>query len=850
MRRTFLFVFTLITTAGVARAQLTKQTVPGKWLDPFVPEDLPKLDYPGYANALDKAQMESFAGRYKRSLMTLLDVPADADAVRVTLVKGRSLSALGRFDEAIEALSQKTVVDDPRVIVLRATVLSDFGRNDEAIALLKDQKAIAARFTLAHCYERTGDLKNALATYSWFADGDDAPFARYQQQQERAFESAEDVVYIGRAADRWAAMTSAYKDHPELHNAILNTFVRAYDVIDRRYSPAHVAGAEYYLSHDNDEEAQNELKAALAGNPQDAASIALLGRIALEHFDFDKCDRAVAALRAIDAKSVTADLLEARNLLAQRSPSEAIKPLERALAARPKSIEAMGLLAATYALQLKDEKTAEILKKVDELDVDHDDATAYLEVADQLGAMRQYPRSAAMYKVAIDRAGWWTEPRNGLGLLYTQSGDEDLAQATLDSAHTLDPFNLRTTNYLRLLEDLNKFARKETDHFIVMYDAKEDPVIPEYFGEYLESIHAQVSSDYRAEPRVKTMIEVFPSHDAFSVRTTGSPWIGTVGASTGRVIALVSPRKGEMTMGPFNWAQVLRHEYTHTVTLAATDNRISHWMTEGLAVYQEHSPLRWDWVPMLYRAVTKDELFTLDNLTWGFIRPRKPTDRQLAYAQSFWICQYLEEKYGHDSVLKMLDLFKQGQQQEEVFPKVTGRSTTEFDEDFKRWAQAQVSTWGYDDETSKKYDELRERGQDLIKQKKYADAVKVWEQIVAIRPVDALPHTRLAGLYLTKEVNDKEKAIAHLKVLHEVELKNNQYTKRIAGIYRGMGKLKDATDAAVQAVYIDPYDLAAHKLLAELAEKSGDVKTLERERRVVEILEKRESSDAKPSRED
>ena len=40
-------------------------------------------------------------------------------------------------------------------------------------------------------------------------------------------------------------------------------------------------------------------------------------------------------------------------------------------------------------------------------------------------------------------------------------------------------------------------------------------------------------------------------------------------------------------MGTFNWAQVLRHEYTHTVTLGATDNRIAHWMTEGLAVLEE-----------------------------------------------------------------------------------------------------------------------------------------------------------------------------------------------------------------------------------------------------------------------
>ncbi len=146
---------------------------------------------------------------------------------------------------------------------------------------------------------------------------------------------------------------------------------------------------------------------------------------------------------------------------------------------------------------------------------------------------------------------------------------------------------------------------------------------------------------------MKTQIEVFPTQDEFAVRTTGAPWLPTVGASTGRIIALVAPRTGEKTMGAFNWSQVLRHEFTHTVTLGATDNRISHWFTEGLAVQQEHSPIRWEWVPMLYDAVSKHHLFPIDELTWAFVRPKRPIDRQLAYAQSSWICQYIEQTYGH-----------------------------------------------------------------------------------------------------------------------------------------------------------------------------------------------------------
>jgi tetratricopeptide (TPR) repeat protein len=155
-----------------------------------------------------------------------------------------------------------------------------------------------------------------------------------------------------------------------------------------------------------------------------------------------------------------------------------------------------------------------------------------------------------------------------------------------------------------------------------------------------------------------------------------------------------------------------------------------------------------------------------------------------------------------------------------------------------------VDKWGYDEETSRKYNQLRQKGEELIKAKKYAEAVKVWEELATIRPVDALPHQRLAGLYLTKDVNQKDKAIEQLKLLADVEIKDNSYAKRIAMLYRDLNKLPEAQTMAMQAVYIDPYDLAAHKLLARITEKSGDAAVLERERRVIDVIEKWEASQA------
>jgi tetratricopeptide (TPR) repeat protein len=814
-----------------------KDSPPVKWVQKYLPEDLPDLNYPGYFNDFDKAKLQMQTGRYKLSLITLTRVK-NADPVEVAIVKASSLSAIGRADDALAALSADKIKNQPQAQVLAARILASQGKLDDAITLLKQHlqanpKSLEGHYELGRIEEQAGDLDAARKNYSWFVQDRQLLDKWRGNTGEAVFENAHDVVIIGKALDRWASLTGAYKDNNALHNSILNMFVKAYDVIDRGYEPAHVAAAEYYLSHDDKPGAGKELKAALDQNPNDVNALSLLARISLDTFNFDGADEMIASIRDVQPDgSAIADLLDARNDLQQRRPQDAFAPIQRVLKEQPKNLEALGLLAATYALRLQDDKSADVLHQVDQIDPDN--ATAYFEVAEQLGGMRQYPRAEKNYKIAINRAPWWTAPRNGLGLLYTQSGDEDNARATLEAAHALDPFNLATTNYLRLLDDLAKFARSETQHFVVFYDAKADPVIPIYFGEYLESVYKQVTSDFKCEPKVKTYIEVFPTHDAFSVRTTGSPWIGTVGASTGRVIALVSPRNGKYTMGTFNWAQVLRHEFTHTVTLAATDNRISHWMTEGLAVMEEQSPLQWAWVPMLNDAVKHDELFSIEDLTWAFVRPRRPIDRQLAYAESFWICTYIDKHYGRDKLLAMLASEKQGASEPEMFQKVLGKSTSAFQDEFFAWTKQQVKGWGYDEETDKKIAKLEPEAQKLLDSGAYEQALPLWEQIHKLRPMDQLPHMRLAAIYMKEKKTDD--AVKQLEAIDAVELKDNRYSKGIARLYRDEGKLDLAAHYALRAVYINPYDDAAHELLAELYEKTGNQTGLSREKRVLDIL--------------
>src|SRR2546430_16190787 len=43
-----------------------KDSVPNRWIEPLVPEDLPDLKYPSYFNDVDKARAQVQTGRYRR----------------------------------------------------------------------------------------------------------------------------------------------------------------------------------------------------------------------------------------------------------------------------------------------------------------------------------------------------------------------------------------------------------------------------------------------------------------------------------------------------------------------------------------------------------------------------------------------------------------------------------------------------------------------------------------------------------------------------------------------------------------------------------------------------------------
>ena len=564
---------------------------------------------------------------------------------------------------------------DPSVPVeLRAEALLQRGDLDQAIRLLGGAESIRAGRILAEAYEGLGAYDAAL-------DALRGPVLRLFQR------GTEDPAQITDGV-RAVVVRARIEGRPKRdYEAMMNMLGRAHQQIDRLYWPAMLAEASLLVHKDNSRDAIAALHDTLSLNPRSAAAWYALGRIALIRFDFASAQLAAERLWLLNPAHPLADLLLAESRLVQDDPIGALDLLGPLVVRYPRMRGALALVAAAEAIRYDDDALETALARYDELSPGS--AVAYYKVGRHLSLNRQYDAAADMLNEAIRRQPAWPAPQIELGLMELQSGRDDRALAALENVARLDPFNNRAKNSLLLLRELAGYATVETEHFVIRYKPGIDEVMVELMAEPLERIHTIVAGRFRHEPDRRTIIELTPDHATFAVRITGMPWIHTIAASTGPVIALQVPREG-----PFDWVRVIQHEYTHTINLSQTRNRIPHWLTEAAAVSMELAPRDYTTCRQLAMAYEAGELFDLDEIKWAFVRPKRPGDRSLAYAQAHWMVEYMDQRFGESALVRLLELYFEGVREREAMTRALGIPRDEFYESFLEWAGEQLELWG------------------------------------------------------------------------------------------------------------------------------------------------------------
>lgn len=784
------------------------------------------------ATAADRRKLSLFHGRWEK-----LENLTPAEAAELALYK---------YDLLSPALASP---DAPALLRARAALAA--GEPGKVDALLRQDDSAQATLVRAEALEQLGKAAEAQTLL--------APW-RLKSPEDPVLSAAELT-----AAARIRVMLGRLEGEPSRdYQTAIGMLGRAHGAMSRLYWPAIVAEAELLAEKDNANEAGQALQEALGLNPTAGEAWYLLGQLGAASFNFDLASRCVAELRKINPDHPMADLLQAQSFLTQRDPASARTVLASTLKRFPQHRDALALRAATEAISFQQEALKKELANFQQLAPGN--ALASYTAGRYLSLGRQFPEAEAALRQAIALQPNWSAPRTELGLALMQAGKEEAAGVELKEANRLDPFNRRASNQLKLLEQLREYKQIKTEHFIIYFKPGIDEALARDMPEPLEQIYRDVTGIFRHRPERVTKIQIMPDEQTFGVRITGMPEIWTIGACTGDVIAITPPRSGPRQRGPFDWARVIRHEFTHTVTLDQTANRIPHWFTEACAVSQEPGPRDYDTCKLLAGALLADQLFTLDQINWGFIRPKTPRDRPLAYAQANWMLEYIIVTYGHSTVIKLLDAYREGISDEAAIQRATGSTPQAFLSAFKNWARDQVNRWGLgnhdgDAEVKKalanespdpkalaellvKFPEhpalLHAAAQQAIDAGQAGAAREAVMRYAAARPVDPWADRALFALALKNGRTDE--AIGALLQIDQSEQSTGDWARQLAEIYRSQEQLDQAVDASLRSIRREPYNATLRELAATLALQKGDLPAAAHQVEAMAVLEPQRAS--------
>jgi cellulose synthase operon protein C len=576
--------------------------------------------------------------------------------IAISLDEAECRASQGEYGKAIEGL-KAAETEHPKnadlparradLLVLRGDWDAADGATKRALKL--DANHLQARWVEARLLELRGEIEKSVVAWKWFVD-------RYNEKRAEIVASADALVLVGQAAERYYRASARGEQLADGLNDVINDIYEAALRADPNCWQAPMLEGRLFLSGYKERAAFKELSRAQQINPLAPEVLVTVGNADLQGYRLaagrSKAERALGTNpHYAPAYVLLADL----NISDERFTDAKAAAL-KAVAENPRDEEALGRLAA--ACRLLVDPVGAAAAELQALANNPRPATFYAALGERLADRRKYHSAERAFLMSAAADPDRADAPIGLGMLYMQIGRETEAKSLFDAAFAADPFNVRADNMIKVLGHLASYTSIDTAHFSVIIDPTQDELLGRYMSKYLESVYPTLATRLGYSPPGRTKIEIMKNHQWFSGRTVGLPFVPTVGACTGSVIALASPRA---TRVPFNWARVLTHELVHVITLQQTEFNIPHWYTEALAVDSEGFPRPQDWNRLLLERVPKrSKLLNLDTINLGFIRPNEADDRQLAYCQAQLYARYMLKRFGQDALIKMLMAYRRG----------------------------------------------------------------------------------------------------------------------------------------------------------------------------------------------
>lgn len=739
---------------------------------------------------------------------------------------------------------QTPAIDNsPAAAAARALNVGQYDQVETLLRSATDERSFVLRARAAIARGRYPDAEKLLAGIVSSAPAGDA-----------ALELGQLRLYLGRRDDGGRLLQGVLARSPRNTQADVlrlglaaralgrfqdaNAFLRSAGTLAPQDPAIHTAWGELFLEKYNRADAVRSFQAALKA---DATYVP--AQIGFAHATLDEnppaAKSAAEAALKINPNYVPAHLLIAELALDDRQRDDARASIRKALDVNPNSLEARSMDAAIAFLEARTADFEAGVAGVLKLNPVYGDA--YRMAGDHAARNYRFDEAVALTERALELDRTSTQAYADIGMHLLRTGDEPGARRALETAFKADPYDVVTFNLLAMLDTVDKFETIRDGDLIIRLHPDEVGVMREHVVPLARQALETLSKQYQFRPTGPILIEMFPKHDDFAVRTIGLPgFIGALGACFGRVVTLDSPRA--RPPGQFSWSATLWHEMMHVVSLQMSNNRVPRWLSEGMSQFEERRA-RPEWgremeIPFA-QALDAGKLLKLRDLNEGISDPRLTS---LIYHQASLVIEHLIQTYGEPKLWQLLRAYGKGLETDAAFKEAYNATLDDiqasFDAKLERDYAAMrraLKTPEIPDEPT--VDQLKALAVDnpgsfgvqmrlaqaLNAAGSVPAAIEALERASRLVPAangDANPNAAIAQIALKQ--GDTARAIRALEAVVKVESSDVESARKLAALVAPLGDV--ARTAAVYGIVaeLDPFDVQAQAVVGRRALQQRD----------------------------
>ena len=443
---------------------------------------------------------------------------------------------------------------------------------------------------------------------------------------------------------------------------------------------AHTLWADLFLEKYNAADAERSYQEALDVNARYVPALVGIAQVVGD-------ERSLQRALAINPNSVQALETYAQLLMINGREQEAEEYFDKVLELNPESLKTLSVLAASAALEERMDDFAGYQQRVEAFSPGNAEFLGH--IADSFGNNYRFKEAVQYARASIEADPEYWQGHTLLGSNLIRLGEEEEGRQSLEIGFDNDPFNVMTSNMLKVFDTLETYATVESEHFKVHMSERDSLILWPYLEPLLEESWETLTAKYGFEPEGKVLIEVFENSADFAVRSVGLPDIGPlVGICFGKVITLISP--DTLTA---NWQEIVWHEFMHVITLQMTQNRMPRWLSEGISVWEEREGRPY-WGRRqgldLIRAAQEQKLLPVGELNSGFSGARNNADLSFAYFQSYLVVDYIAQTYGFEKLVELIYQYGEIKEDADRFRSVFELDIDDFDAGFRGWIDQRV----------------------------------------------------------------------------------------------------------------------------------------------------------------